>query len=167
MMDFNHVPAFLLERAIGSLERLRGQLDNEISLLRHEQNARDWQSRRRQHMQKITHDLITKGSTDEHQAIAWLCEQGHRPEYARQILSTMQTRIESEKKAAREVEIFWRWNHRKEKKAALAREYGLSRATVERICRKLAANGEGLKKIFNATKRNDKLWTKKNPKPTI
>lgn len=46
--------------------------------------------------------------------------------------------VEREKKASREVEIFRRVWVGKEKKTALAREFGLSRATVERICNKMA-----------------------------
>jgi len=151
-MDFEQVPAFLLERAIVSLERLRDQVDSEISSLRGEQNARDWQRRHRQHMRKITADLIKTGITDETQARAWLQERGHSWKYAGEILSAMQTRIESQKKAAREVEIFRRWNIGKEKKTALAREFGLSRATVERICRRMSENGEGLQRTFNLAK---------------
>lgn len=149
MTDFDNVPAFLLDRAILSLERLRDQVDKEISDLRSEISARDWHERRRQQVRKITRDLVQRGMTDENQAIAWLCEQGHTPEYANQIFSSMQNRIEAEKKAAREVEIFRRWNIGREKKTALAREFGLSRSTVERICRRYAEN-DGLKKIFAA-----------------
>lgn len=153
--DFEDLPGFMLERAIAALERLREQIDHEIALLRREQSARDWTARHKARTEKITADLIRCGETDEPQALDWLMEQGHSPKYAREILSAMRKRIEAEKKAAREVEIFRRWSIGKERKTSLAREFGLSRSTVERICAKYAKN-DGLRQFF-------KLASKKAP----
>jgi predicted transcriptional regulator len=151
-MQFDNVPAFMIDRAIGALERLKNQVDQEISFLRKEQIARSWQARRRDHMRKITHDLIKKNFTDENQARVWLTEQGHSWKYSGEILDALKDTIKRQKKAATEIEIFRRWNVGKEKKTALAREFGLSRATVERICKKLSENGDGLKIMFNITR---------------
>jgi transposase-like protein len=94
-------------------------------------------------------------------------EHGHSWKYAGHVLSAMQARIEAQKKAAREVEIFRRWIEGGEKKAALAREFGLSRSTVERICRRLLENGDGLQKIYSgvrAAKHKAKLKTQPRPR---
>ncbi len=144
-----NVPGFMLDRAINALEAARDKIDHEISQLRTEKNGRDWKRRKRRQTERITRDLIERGMTDENQARIWLMENGHSWKYAGEILSAMQTRIEAEKKAAREVEIFRRWNIGKEKKTALAREFGLSRSSIERICRKYAES-DGLKAIFAA-----------------
>lgn len=151
-MQFENVPAFMLDRAIGALERLKNQVDQEISILRQEQHARQWHNRRREHKSKIIRDLIRQGHTDENQARIWLTEQGHSWKYSGEILDAFKDTIKRQKKAATEVEIFRRWNIGKEKKTALAREFGVSRATVERICKKLSENGDGLKIMFNLTR---------------
>ena len=148
MLDLEHIPAFLLDRAIHRMTEFRKDIDVEIMRMRREKLRRDWKDRHARRMDKIAADLIQRGQTDTEQAVMWLMEQGHREKYAREILSAMQTRIERQKKAAREVEIFRRWNIGKEKKTALAREFGLSRATVERICSRMLKNGEGLSKNF-------------------
>ncbi len=152
MTDFNDVPAFLLDRAINALERLRGDLEHEIAELKRQQFGRDWKARQRRQIQSIKRDLLMKGFTDEDQARIWLTEQGHDWKYAGAILETWRDSIERQKKAARDVEIFRRWIIGKEKKAALAREFGVSRATVERICRKHADN-DGLRKVFAMAKK--------------
>ncbi len=163
-MQFDDVPAFLLDRAIKTLEKIRADVDAEIGILRREKSSRDWSARHRDHMHRITADLLRAGKTDETQARLWLAEQGHSWKYAGEILSTMRTRIEGEKKAAREVEIFRRWNVGGEKKTALAREFGLSRASVERICKRLSES-DGLKKHFSyvAAAREAEKHRKKKP----
>lgn len=152
MSDFHEVPGFLLDRAISALEAVRQQIDSDLSTLRMEKTGRTWHERRRRQKQQITADLIRNGMTDENQARTWLTEQGHSWKYAGEILSAMRKRVDDSRKAAREVEIFRRWWYCKEKKAALAREFEVSRATVERICKKLSENESGLKEIFNLSR---------------
>lgn len=146
--DFSEVPAFLIDRAINVLERMQDDLDREIRAMKREKEARLWRTRQKKKIQSVLNDLQRKGITDENQAKIWLTEHGHDWKHASDVLDAMKKTIEKQKRDAVEAEIFRRWIVGKEKKTALAAEFGLSRATVERICRHLMKNGKGLQKNF-------------------
>jgi hypothetical protein len=148
MIDFDSIPEFMLDHAIAVLEKLRNDIETEISSLRQEKNGRDWTRRRKRQMNKILQEMMMHDLPYENAARIALCEQGHSWKYAGEILDAFRTRMERQKKAARELEIFRRWHVGKEKKTALAREYGLSRSTVERLCKKLSLGAVGLEKSY-------------------
>ncbi|MCP4355734.1 MAG: hypothetical protein GY793_08935 [Proteobacteria bacterium] len=161
MIDFDNVPAFMLDRAIIALEKLRDNINSEISSLHQEKRGRDLRRRKKRQIDEILQDIMINDYPDENSARIIFCEQGHSWKYSEEIFRAFKKQITAQKKAAKELEIFRRWYTGKEKKAALAREHGLSRATVGRICKKLSIGATGLKgnyKIYRALTNKRKVW---------
>jgi hypothetical protein len=165
MFSFREIPDFMIDRAIDSLQKLKNDVNSELSYLRRQKATRESNRIHEKNLKKIARALAETGDVDDNQARHWLNAQGHNWNYAGEIIKAKKDHVKHQKKAATELEIFRRWIIVGDKKTDLALEFGVSRATVERICKKQAEN-DGLQRlveIWRQAPKTKNLKKKKEP----